>query len=563
MLYTLFNIGFIIGLITGIDARLIGANQTDAFYSGLVGAFGGALAAPIHSIMTDYIDSNRLLAVRLFAIILASALVRASGNASIGAAMGAIGGAFIGSLIARVLSRKAIKLFANATMFAISLGGLVGTAVGSVGGAVPGTISGTIAAGAVTITFDNLETIYIFRTVPAAGTFGETVKTVTGFIMALPRKDAYAIFAVTILGAILNYSLNYYNLMVGDGLLIGTAVGAVGAIAFYVKHPNATDPIRIFYLIILFLIAFYLKVTNSGFGVGPGIIGALGGLIFAAVVSRALIRPPDNPRFNLFQYKTIFAAIAAICAAVHIMFYFLFVYINRLFTHSVDFPAPVGRTVLVATTGAAIGGFLLAAVVNMAGLRRVDGVFTRLSNDIDAIFVIPWESCDVLGMFILRALGFVGIFTTVVIELIAREMLTGVPMAAILGATMAIASGAVTTVAVAIIKSITVPATTKMCTAEEIKTIIVIATVSAFIGGVCGGYFTSSVVAGGLVALAFPVVTMVMYTAHLYAERRHRFKRVNWVPLVRVMNKFGIELRTLTSEETQNNWIRYKIAKVQ
>jgi hypothetical protein len=84
------------------------------------------------------------------------------------------------------------------------------------------------------------------------------------------------------------------------------------------------------------------------------------------------------------------------------------------------------------------------------------------------------------------------------------------------------------TVAMAIIKNITVPVITKMCTDQEITTIIVIATVSAFIGGVCRGYFTSSIVAGILVALAFPVVTMVMvmYTAPLHAERIHELATI-------------------------------------
>ena len=124
-----------------------------------------------------------------------------------------------------------------------------------------------------------------------------------------------------------------------------------------------------------------------------------------------------------------------------------------------------------------------------------------------------------------------------VVELIAGEKLGGVAKGAVLGATTGIASGAIAAIAVAIIQNITVPAITKMCTDWEIKVIIVNATIGAFIGGIFGGYFTSNIVTGSLVALAFPTVTTVMHTAPLYAERRHRFKRVRRVPLTRVMNR--------------------------
>jgi hypothetical protein len=559
ILYTVFITGFILGFITGIVTELKGA----MFYGGLIGAFGGAFATPIHSIMRDNeetefdIDSVRLFALKLLAFILASGVLGVSGNTSIGAAMGAIGAAFVGSLIAGALSRKAIKsMIANATIFAISLGALVGTAITAIGGTVPGTISGAITAGAVAITFDNLEAT--FRTALATGMFSGTVKTVAGVIMTIPREDVYAIAVAPIIGAILN---NYYNnniIMLGNGSVFGAAVAGT---AFYIKHPNITNPKRILYSIMIFLIAFYARVINSVFSIG--ITGAMGGLVFAAVISRAFIHPPNNP----FKYRTIFAAIAASCAAAGVISFFLFVYIIRLFTHSIDFPAPVGRTVLVATIGAAIGGFLLVAVENMGGLRLeiVDGVVTRPNYQLIVLIKRRFNVSSTTTIIIIF-LGTVGFFVSSIIlflEFIMRAKLTGVTIGAIFGATTAIASGAITTVAMAIIKNISAPVITKMCTTQEIKTIIIITTLSAFIGGICGGYFTSSIVAGILISIAFPVVTMVTYTAPLYAERRHRYKRLNWVPLVRVMNRFGIELRNLTSEETQDNWIRYKIAKVQ
>lgn len=551
ILYTIFFVGFITGLITGIITGLMGANQM--LCGSLAGAIGGAITVPIHSVIRDDEETKssvRLLAMRQFAVILASGLIGASGIASIGVAMGAIGAAFIGSLIAGVLSRKTMKSTTNATIFAISLGGLVGMAIGAVGGTVPGTISSAITAGIVAITFDNLKAT--FRIILTTGTFSEMIKTVTpGVIMALPREDPYSAGIVigTILGAILNNFLNYYNIMLGNGAAFRAAIsiGVVIATAMHIKHPKDVDPTKIFNSIIIFLTTFNLQVINLVLGDGATV--AMCGLIAAAIISIAIILP-NNPLFDPFRYKTIFAAIAVYCAAIVVMSAFLPIYIISIifFTNRVDFPT---QTVLVAITGAALGGYLLATLVNVVGLRFIDGAVTRINDQSIALVRRILKKFDV--SIILGAEG--AVFGIASAFAIVRE----VAMAAIMGATMGIASGAFATVAMAIIRNITVPAITKMCTTQEIKTIIAITTASAFIGGVCGGYFTSSVVAGILVALAFPVVTMVMYTAPVYAERRHQFKRVNRVSLIRVMNKFGIELRNLTSEETQNNWIRYKI----
>ena len=312
----------------------------------------------------------------------------------------------------------------------------------------------------------------------------------------------------------------------------------------HIKHPKDVDPTKIFNSIIILLAIFNLKVINLV--LGHGATGAMGGLIAAAIIRIALIH--TNP---LFRYNTIFAAIAAGCAAIVVMLsFFLPFYISKLFTDRVDFPTHVGRTVLVAVTGAALGGYLLATLVNVVGVRFIDGAVTdqsialvhRILRNFDVSIILGAEGA-VLG----TASAFI--------------IVRGVAKVAIMGATMGIASGALATVAMAIIRSITVPAITKMCTTQEIKIIIAITTVSAFIGAVCGGYFTSSVLAGILAALAFPIVTIVMYTASVYAERRHRFKRMNRVSLIHIMNKFGIELRNLTNEETQNNWIWYKMPK--
>ena len=234
-----------------------------------------------------------------------------------------------------------------------------------------------------------------------------------------------------------------------------------------------------------------------------------------------------------------------------ILTFFSTIYIVGLFTQKLEFPVFVGRSdITVAIAGAAIGGYILAMIMNVLGIRFVNGAYRRFNDQsVTAIRGILRRIDIILGA--IGAISGTGI--AFVVELIAGEKLGGVAKGAVLGATTGIASGAIAAIAVAIIQNITVPAITKMCTDREIKVIIVNATIGAFIGGIFGGYFTSNIVAGSLVALAFPTVTPVIYTALLYAERRHRFKRMRRVPLTRVMNTFGIELRYLTSEETQNN----------
>ena len=157
----------------------------------------------------------------------------------------------------------------------------------------------------------------------------------------------------------------------------------------------------------------------------------------------------------------------------------------------------------------------------MLGIRFVDGAYRRFNDQSVAAIRGILRRIDI----ILGAIGAIsGTGIAFVVEFIAGEKLGGVAKGAVLGATTGIASGAIAAIAVAIIRNITVPAITKMCTDREIKVIIVNATIGAFIGGVFGGYFTSNIVAGSLVALTFPTVTTVMHTAPLYAERRHRFK---------------------------------------
>lgn len=550
ILHTLLIAGFVIGLITGVVAGLKDANQM--FYSCLAGAIAGAFAAPIHifSIIKDDeevkfdIDSIRLFSVRLLAVILASGLIGAISNTNSWATMGAIGGSFVGILIARVSNRAiSFKYIAKVTFFAIALGALVGTGIGAAGGTIPGTISGAITAGMVAIAFDDLEAF--FRTVFMTETFGEMVKIVVGIIMILPRDDINAIVVGVIIGAIMNNS----SIVLGHGALFGAVTGAIFATANYIKRPNISYPTR-------FLISIAcLRYIKNVFGIGAS--GAVGGLMLVAFIGILLAQHPGNPPFNVFRYKTILAAIAGLCASAGVLAYLLPTYIISLICAlKVSFPELVGRPVIIAIAGAAVGEYLLAAVVNTV----IDRVSTRFINR--TISAIHGILRTVYVSIFLGAIGAVsGTISAGTIELIAGEKLTGAVMGAILGAITGTASGAITIIAMAIVRNITVPAITKMSTDQETQIIIVIATIGGFIGGVFGGHFTSNIVAGSLVALTFPIVTTVIYTLPLYIERRHRFKRVKRISLINIMKTFGTELRYLTNQETQNSWLLYKIPK--
>ena len=551
ILYTLLITGFVIGLIAGVVAGLKDANQL--FYSSLAGAIAGAFTAPIHiySIIKDDeevnsdIDSIRLFSVRLLAVILASGLIGAISNTNSWATMGAIGGSFVGILIARVSNRAVnFKYIAKVTVFAISLGALVGTGIGAAGGTIPGTISGAITAGVVAIVFNDLEAF--FRTVFMTETFGEMVKIVVGIIMILPREDINAIVIGVIIGAIMNNS----PIVLGHGALFGAVAGAIFATANYIKRPNISYPTRFLYSIIC------LRYIKNVFGIGAS--GAVGGLMFAAFIGILLAHRPGNPLFDVFRYKIIFAAIAGLCAGAGVLAYFLPTYIISLICAlKVSFPELVGRPVIVAIAGAAAGGYLLAAVVNTAGLRVIDRVSTRFINR--TISAIRGILRTINVSIFLGAIGAIfGTISAGTVELIAGEKLTGAITGAILGAITGIASGVITIIAMAIVRNITVPAITKMSTDREIEIIV---TIGGFIGGVFGGHFTSNIVAGSLVALTFPIVTTVIYTAPLYIERRHRFKRVKRISVINIMKTFGIELRYLTNQETQNSWLLYKIPK--
>ena len=123
----------------------------------------------------------------------------------------------------------------------------------------------------------------------------------------------------------------------------------------------------------------------------------------------------------------------------------------------------------------------------MVGIRLVDGAFRRFNDQsIAAVRGILRRTTD--ASIIVGAVGAIlGSIAAFIAELIAGEKLGGVAKGVVLGTITGIASGAIAAIAVAIVRNITVPAITKMSTDHEIKTLIVISIMGAFVGGIFGG----------------------------------------------------------------------------
>ena len=198
-----------------------------------------------------------------------------------------------------------------------------------------------------------------------------------GIIRTIPKEDINAATIGTIVGVIL------YNFaaFLGNAPLFGAIVGALSVTAHYIKHPYITDAQKAFISVEIFSVVFIIRVTNMALGIGAA--GATGGLIIVALISMALIhsRTPNDPFFDPFRYRPIFAAIAGICAGVGILTVFSTIYIVGFFTQKVEFPVSVGRSdITVAIAGAAIGGYILAMIMNVLGIRFVDGAYRRFND---------------------------------------------------------------------------------------------------------------------------------------------------------------------------------------
>ena len=99
------------------------------------------------------------------------------------------------------------------------------------------------------------------------------------------------------------------------------------------------------------------------------------------------------------------------------------IYLVGLFTQKLEFPVSVGGSdITVAIAGAAIGGYILAMIMNVLGIRFVDGAYRRFNDQSVAAIRGILRRIDI----ILGAIGAIsGTGIAFVVEFIAGEKLGG------------------------------------------------------------------------------------------------------------------------------------------
>ena len=554
-------IGFIAGFIIGFIAGIVAKDVDQMISSSLAGAVAGVFAVSICSAVEGNVAGNfdiksaRLFTVRLFVVILASGLV---GLFDSGAAMGAIGGAFVGSLIASV-SNKAVKSIPKPNIFAIALGALIGTAIGAAGGTIPGTITGAIMAGVAAVMFDRLEAIV--RTVFMTAALHHMVKSVCGIIMTIGRDDIKAVVIGVVVGTMLNSQL------IGSVALIGAVAGAISSrpssylgnvMLELIDGVSATTNFysAIFASILLCLIYGTVMVDLDA-------NGAVGGIIAAVYMTLLVAEHPLYIKEDImFCTKAWFAALAGFFGGGYATI--LYMPVIGHFSVEATIPESVVRSVFEAIAGAAVGGYLLLAVVYiMADDRLVVGLATSQLQAVQIIATIIIKLKAHLARIVDKSiiLGTIGaVFGTSIAlgaDIMVEGRLAGAAVGAILGAVTGTGSGTVTVIVTAIVREIAIP-TIALCTERQTKAFIVITAIGGFIGGVIGGYFTSNIVPGCLVGFTFSIATAASFVAVKYIARRQHFESVERsisVPLTVLVNNFG----TAIGQGSRNKWIQYRI----
>ena len=567
ILYVGLLAGLIVGFIIGLAAGLIGGEESeDIIYqmiaAGLAGAAAGVLTVAacvagerdIDVRITAFgINSIESFALRIFVIVVVPVVVEVVAKADLGAAVGGISGAFIGNLIAR--SNKALKSIAKATLFAIALGAIIGTAIGAVGGTIPGIISGAITAGMVTATFDNLEVI--LKTVLSVGTYSKGFKVVGGIIMTIGMK-------FIVLGTFIGVILKSTNSMPWSGAVIGAITGSI---ACRVSFENSDDWSFAFlrqftnYTVQVFVILMisFIRLCLSGIIIlfSEGVYAAANGVIIAASLG-VLVSVTQHNR-AIFRYRARFAAISG---AFGVLYYAMSL-LNKPNLNNFSLIEAAAsnleyydnRSLIVAAVGGAIGGYLVAAVMNTVAIIRFTQAVILLISVMGRalIYIIRLDQPTVLGTIGTTIGAYLGFIT----DSIVRGRLEGATWGAVFGAITGTAGGVLAVVVTIVIKKMVIPTIT-LSPGREIKAGIVITAIGGLIGGVIGGHFTSSVEAGGLIGLAFSIAVAASIITAMYIARRHHFKQVILVPLTDIVSNFGT---VIVRQESQNDWIQYRITK--
>ena len=274
----------------------------------------------------------------------------------------------------------------------------------------------------------------------------------------------------------------------------------------------------------------------------------MAGIIAAGSLSSGLFQlPPEFDCLNVgFGNRAIFAVQAGVFGGIYTML----LNIPNINTSTI---IPIVRPIIIATIGAAVGGYLATIAVKMARERvRLVGDVTsnRLVNQ--AIEIGRASARAVDQAIILGAIGAIGgapfgIFA----DRLARRRLAEAAGGAILGAITGTASVIVTVIIVSLFT---------LSTSRETKAMIMITAVGGFIGCIIGGHFTLNIVTSSLVGLTLSIATAAFLTAVFYKTRQHCFIQIPGILLKDVVSKFGrTDYYWGWYPQSQNNWVQFRV----
>ena len=280
------------------------------------------------------------------------------------------------------------------------------------------------------------------------------------------------------------------------------------------------------------------------------IIAALLGLIVALTLGSC----------DVFHYKAMFAVFAGAFGGLYDI-YLLYKDINGTFSHEavasiLEYAMLDNRSLIVAVVGGAVGGYLVAAVMNtIPNIKFTQAVIHKIAA-IDAIgraLIIRFKQSTV----VLGTIGVViGAYFGFIADIMVRGRLEGATLGAVMGAITGTISEVLAVIVTIVTKRMVIPTIT-LSLGREIKAGVVITAIAigGIIGGIVGSHFTSNVVASGLTGLIFSIVNAAI--AVVYIARQHHFKRIILVPLTDIVNNFGAVIR----QGSLNNWMQYRITK--
>jgi hypothetical protein len=472
----------------------------------------------------------------IFGISVLIAIMAATAGAYVGAAI------YIG-IIACVLraSGEDISDMVRTVSKAIAFGAFIGASVGALTGIVSGAIIGSIVGAIISETdIINAELLEIFICIEP---YSISIRLITRPIRAVLK----------ILGPIVNIIKGIIGLITSRrtavfrvlGAVIGTVVGAYAGV----------------------IGGACIGVIIAGFIAGLFIIGSYCTNKLEIAIGGAFLA--FGSLFSGFRQQVAIPILKDIGVVVDIAVLFIFAGILSAVVLSIVCTLASSYFITSALIGK-FGPYLSYLIGNAVALSRaITGDFNIASSGftgglVGGIIVGIYRTKAANNLRVTEldayALGAIGAFTGYIItrvdEAIGNALMinVGIPVGgAALGAFSGLLGGALLVIVKVPMKMLTETAVTKF--GGLVATIT--AVFGGFIGGILGGYFSSSIIFVGLLGIAFSVTSMVLLTA-VFTVRQTRDIRI---PLKDIIALFGeaIQSKSDKGNAANNNRIHYKI----